>query len=141
MSNFDAAFSIVVGIEGGYVNDPQDPGGETKYGISKRRYPNEDIPNLTLERAKFLFQRDYWNAHGCEQVGWTEALLVFDCAVNGGPAARWLQMYSGQSAQDFAINFQAEHVQYLTSLPTWSHEARGWARRLLRVFDLSLRIP
>jgi hypothetical protein len=44
MSLFDAAFPIVVGIEAGYVNDPQDPGGETKYGVSKRAYPNEDIP-------------------------------------------------------------------------------------------------
>ena len=43
MSNFDTAFGIIVGIEARYVNDPKDPGGEMKYGISKRRYPNEDI--------------------------------------------------------------------------------------------------
>jgi lysozyme family protein len=141
MSLFDSAFGIVVGIEGGYVNDPQDPGGETKYGISRRRYPNEDIRNLTLDRAKFLYQRDYWNTQGCDKLEWTEALLVFDCAVNGGHPQRWLQMYSGQGAKDFAINFQAEHLQYLASLPNWAHEARGWGRRLLRVFDLSLRTP
>lgn len=47
-------------FEGGYVNDPDDPGGETKYGISKRSYPDEDIANLTIERAYFLAKRDYW---------------------------------------------------------------------------------
>ena len=132
---------MIVGIEAGYVADPQDPGGETKYGISKRRYPSEDIPNLTLERAKFLYQRDYWSTQGCDRLEWTQALLVFDCAVNGGHPQRWLQMFSGQSPQDFAINFQAEHIQYLASLPTWPHEARGWSRRLLKIFDLSLRTP
>lgn len=43
--NFDLAFEIIIGHEGGYVNDPRDPGGETRYGISKRAYPNEDINN------------------------------------------------------------------------------------------------
>lgn len=52
MSDFDKAFEIVIGHEGGYVNNPKDPGGETKYGISKRTYPNEDIRGMTLERAK-----------------------------------------------------------------------------------------
>lgn len=141
MSLFDVAFGIVVGLEGGYVNDPKDPGGETKYGISKRRYPNIDIPRLTLDEAKAIYFRDYWNSEGCDKLEWTEALLVFDCAVNGGHPQRWLQMYAGQSAGDFAIAFQAEHIQYLASLPNWAHEARGWARRLLRIFDLSLRTP
>lgn len=141
MSLFDSAFAIVVGIEGGYVNDPKDPGGETRWGISKRQYPNVDIPQLTLEQAKAIYLRDYWNTHGCDKLDWTEALLVFDCAVNGGNHQRWYQMFAGQSARDFAVNFQAEHVQYLASLPEWPHEARGWARRLLNIFDLSLRSP
>jgi lysozyme family protein len=56
----DAALATFGTFEGGYVNDPDDPGGETKFGISKRSYPNEDIANLTIERAKFLAKRDYW---------------------------------------------------------------------------------
>lgn len=52
MTNFDKAFELLIGHEGGYVNHPSDPGGETKYGISKRSYPREDIRNMTLARAK-----------------------------------------------------------------------------------------
>ena len=46
--DFDQAFERVIGHEGGYVNDPRDPGGETKYGISRRAYPGEDIAGMTL---------------------------------------------------------------------------------------------
>src|SRR3954469_18004472 len=106
MSNFDTAFAIIIGIEAGYVNDPKDPGGETKYGISKRRYPNEDIKNLTFDRAKFLYQRDFWKSHKCDTMTWEQALLVFDTAVNGGAADRWHGLYSGLPALDFIANFQ-----------------------------------
>lgn len=139
MSDFDSAFAIVVGIEGGYVNDPKDPGGETKYGCSKRRYPDEDIPNLTLDRAKFLFQRDYWKPQKCDSMEWGKALLVFDCAVNGGHPQRWYSMYGGERMADFAVDFQAEHAQYLASLPNWSYNARGWMRRMFKIFMASQR--
>ena len=49
MSDFDKAFELVIGHEGGLVDHPADPGGLTKYGISKRAYPNLDIRNLTLD--------------------------------------------------------------------------------------------
>jgi lysozyme family protein len=140
VSNFDSAFSLVVGIEGGYKPaTPEDPGGETKYGCSKRRYPAEDIPNLTLDRAKFLFQRDYWKAQNCDSMEWGKALLVFDCAVNGGHPQRWYSMYAGEHMADFAIDFQAEHAQYLASLPNWGPNARGWMRRMFKIFMASQR--
>ena len=46
--------------EGGYVDHPSDPGGETKYGIAKRSHPKEDIKNLTKERAAEIYEKDYW---------------------------------------------------------------------------------
>lgn len=141
MSNFDAAFGIIIGIEAGYVDDPKDPGGETKYGISKRRYPNEDIKNLTIDRARFLYQRDYWNSQGCEQMTWEQALLVFDAAVNGGYAKRWHDMYAGYPALDFIMNFQAEHALYLASLPGWIHDGRGWMRRAFKIARLAEKQP
>lgn len=90
---FDWAFGIVVGIEAGYVNDPDDPGGETKYGISKRSYPDEDIKNLTLARAKALYLRDFWLFCGCQALPEAIALALFDGAVNQGQgtAAKLLQ--------------------------------------------------
>ena len=141
MSYFDVAFGIIVGIEAGYVNDPKDPGGETKFGISKRRYPNEDIKNLTLERAKFLFQRDYWNTNKCDSMPWEQALLVFDAAINGGHAERWHDMYAGYPAIDFIMNFQAEHALYLASLPEWPHDGRGWMRRAFKIARLAEKQP
>jgi hypothetical protein len=51
MSGFDEAVKMVLKHEGGYVNHPSDPGGETNFGISKRAYPEVDIANLTEEEA------------------------------------------------------------------------------------------
>lgn len=84
MSRFDEAFARVIGEEGGYVNDPKDPGGETKFGISKRAYPDEDIARLTLERAKAIYRADYWNRiHGDELPPPIDE-FTFDFAVNAG---------------------------------------------------------
>jgi lysozyme family protein len=135
VTSFDSVFLIIIGIESGYVNDPLDPGSETNYGISKRRYPNEDIPNMTLERAKFLYQRDYWIPHHCDTLPWCEALLMFDSVVNGGNAEHWHQMYKGSA--DFIIDYQAEHVLYLASLPNWPHDGRGWLRRAFKIAKLA----
>ncbi|MFX6884101.1 glycosyl hydrolase 108 family protein, partial [Acinetobacter baumannii] len=58
--NFDQAFDRLIGNEGGYVNNPADPGGETQWGISKRAYPNVNIRDLTREQAKAIYRRDVW---------------------------------------------------------------------------------
>lgn len=57
---FDRAVQVVLNHEGGYVNDPADPGGETKYGISKKVYASLDIRNLTIDQAKNVYYRDWW---------------------------------------------------------------------------------
>lgn len=132
-ANFDRAFSIVVGVEGGYTSDPLDPGGETKFGISKRAYPKVDIANLTLDQAKTIYQRDYWSAHGLDSLEWGKALLVFDCAVNGGNHQRWYAMYGGYRLPDFIEAFQAERFLYLASLPGFAHDGRGWSRRVINL--------
>lgn len=61
MATFEAAIEIVLRHEGGYVHHPHDPGGETNFGISQRRYPELDIPALTREDAVHLYRRDFWN--------------------------------------------------------------------------------
>lgn len=87
MKNFDKAFEELIGIEGDYVNDSADRGGETKYGVSKRSYPDVDIKNLTLEGAKKIYYRDFWNHRYLRLENIPEykiALEVFDTAVNMG---------------------------------------------------------
>lgn len=133
MSHFDRAFALLIGEEGGYVNDPADPGGETKYGISKRAYPAIDIKNLTLDQAKAIYKRDYWDRMGCDTRPWGPALVLFDCAVNQGvKRATQLLGQVATSSQPFIVAFQAERALHYASLPTFPRFGRGWMRRLLR---------
>lgn len=74
--------------EGGYINHPLDKGGETNYGISSKIYPNEDIKNLTQERAHAIYYRDYWLKPKIHQLPDNFVDIVFDDAVvQGQPAA------------------------------------------------------
>lgn len=63
--NFTRSIAFVLSVEGGLVNNPADPGGLTKYGISQRSYPDLDIRNLSIEDAKEIYFRDYWTPAGC----------------------------------------------------------------------------
>lgn len=93
---FDEAFEYVVGHEGGYVNDPSDRGGETKYGITKKFYPELDIKNLTIEQAKKVYYENYWGTRSL-RIGNIDdkavAIELFDTAVNMGvgTAGKFLQ--------------------------------------------------
>lgn len=148
---FDAAFERLIGHEGGYVNDPRDPGGETKYGISKRAYPGEDIAGMTLERARELYRRDYWGPAGCDAVPDVVKFDLFDMAVNSGvkTAIRTLQRTVGtepdgvlgpvtlQAVQSmnpvrFVARFNGHRLQFMSSLSTWPAFGRGWANRIAK---------
>jgi lysozyme family protein len=116
MSDFDAMFDFVVSSEGGFTDNPADPGnwtggrvgaGEchgTRFGISAEAYPDLDIANLTRDAAKALYQRDYWYRIGGDRLPASVALLVFDAAINNGTgrAVRWLQQ-AASVAQDGVI--------------------------------------
>jgi len=84
MANFDDAIEVTLQFEGGYVNDAADPGGETNFGISKRSYPNEDIKNLTVERAKEIYRADYWRSLYDRIDSQAVATKLFDMGVNMG---------------------------------------------------------
>jgi lysozyme family protein len=85
MADFEHAMLIVLQHEGGYSNDPKDAGGETNFGICKRSYPKVDIKNLTVDGAKEIYRRDFWNPlmldHFTSQ---SLANKVFDTCVNIG---------------------------------------------------------
>lgn len=150
MRGFDDAFQFIVHpeIEGGYVNDPHDPGGETRYGISKKAYPKLDIRNLTLEGAKSIYLHDYWKRSNCERLPAHLAFVVFDCAVNQGVHAsqQLLQMALGVTPDGvvgaktlFAMSVAADSlaIEYLQLRAVrYAHTAnypiykRGWLKRL-----------
>ena len=146
---FDEAFEILIGHEGGYVNHPNDPGGETKYGISKRSYPHENIKGMTLERAKIIYERDYWKPCGAAAVDPIIAFDLFDTAVNAGvtQAVRFLQRAAGvtvdgiiglktlRSVASFdpyrlVARFNGHRLDHLNNLPTWPSFGKGWAQRI-----------
>ena len=91
--SFDFAMNFVLSEEGGTANHPRDPGGLTRFGISKRSYPDLDIANLTRDGAISIYARDYWKPICGDALPSGLALLVFDCAVNQGvgTAIRLLQ--------------------------------------------------
>lgn len=91
---FDKAIAYTLSHEGGYVFDPADPGGETRYGISKRSYSKIDIKNLRLAEAEYLYRVDFWQAPRFNRITVsTIATKVFDLGVNTSPrrASKMLQ--------------------------------------------------
>ena len=151
--DFDAAFNILIDPEheGDMSDDPLDPGGLTRYGISHKSYPGEDIANLTVERAKELYARDFWGPSGCDVVPDKLKYQLFDTGVNTGPkeAVRILQRALGAvvdgelgpntilrvsscDPQWLLRRFAAFVIRYYTSLPRdeWAHDGAGWMNRL-----------
>ena len=90
--NFEQVIANVLKNEGGYVNDPTDMGGETNFGISKRSYPDVDIKNLTLDQAKAIYKRDFWDKQQYNNIDNIDiAAKIFDLSVNmGAPRANML---------------------------------------------------
>ena len=91
--SLDRCFASVLKYEGGYINHPNDPGGETKYGVSKRQYPYLDIKNLTESHAKEIFKADYWAKIKGDKLPFEVALVMSHIAFMSGPskAVRILQ--------------------------------------------------
>jgi lysozyme family protein len=150
--NFDQAFSILIGEEGNYVNNPSDPGGETKFGISKRAFPTVDIAALTLEDAKALAKKFYWDPVGCDYMPDPLCFEMFDVSYNNGAvrAIKFLQqaleleptgsldshtLQQLQASNPTAV--AAKHVGYRLlfddKLTTWPTFGRGWAGRIANI--------
>jgi lysozyme family protein len=144
--NFDIAFDRLIGYEGAYVNNPLDPGGETKWGISKRSYPNLNIQELTREDARTIYKRDFWNRIHGEELYDGVAFQTFDIAVNSGieTAVRMLQRALGvaddgywgpftrraaqsMSESDQIMRLNAERLEFMRHLSTWPTFGKGWA--------------
>lgn len=151
---FLKAVARVLKSEGGYVNDPHDPGGETKFGISKRSYPSVDIKNLTEDGARAIYERDYWQAVRGDVLPPAVACVVFDSAVNQGvkPAIRFLQAALGvpvdgvigpatiaaatavRDPVELASRICRRRIESYSTLEGWPRYRASWIQRTLDVF-------
>lgn len=118
---------FVLKWEGGYSNDPDDPGGETRWGISKRAYPSLDIASLTKEEAIAIYERDYWQKIGGDLLPPAMGLVAMNAAVNCGVsrARKWLDA-SGGNWREF-LHLQLTHYALLRNRLF----LQGWLNRTL----------
>ena len=125
MANFDVSIAVILKNEGGYVNNPADPGGETNFGICKESYPDVDIKSLTVDGAKVIYKRDFWDkVHGDDIVDQNFATSLLDFAVNAGvgTAGKQVQKVLGV-AVDGVIGQQTIHA--INNTPNFS---KGFAK-------------
>lgn len=166
MGIYDTAFRFVMKQEGSVLSlDPRDPGNFTpagvlkgsRYGISAREFPNEDIANMTPERAAVLAKPKYWDVNHCDELPKNVAILMLDSAYNQGTgdAARFLQRALGLPVDGAigpktiaaAVAADARHLARLFSVyrvidyseaGAWPTYKKGWLTRAFDAFEESL---
>lgn len=138
VEKFRKSLKFTLAEEGGYVNDPKDPGGETKWGISKRAYPLLNIKNLTPQQAADIYAKDYWDASGCDNIPWPLCAVVFDTAVNCGVGRvlGWLRARPEQSASDLIQRRKQYYTDLCNKNTNLIRFAKGWWARLARLQKL-----
>lgn len=123
---FETAVAFVLAREGGFSNNPADPGGATNFGISQRAYPSVDIKALTVAEAKAIYHHDYWLAIGAENLPDDIKLIAFDTAVNSGPAEARRLIALGTPNKMIAAR-----LKHYTDNPNWSTFGKGWVHRIV----------
>ena len=150
--NFDECLKMLLHHEGGYVNHPKDPGGETNLGVTKRVYEKwggtKDMKDLTVEDVAPIYKKEYWDRCKCDDLESGIDWAVFDWAVNSGTgrSAKAVQKICG-ATQDGAIGPKTlaligkQNTQYVVeefgkirqdfyeSLKTFDTFGKGWTRR------------
>lgn len=129
--NFERCVSFVLRHEGGYVNDPRDPGGETKYGISKRAYPMLNIKDLSIEDAKMIYRKDYWDSAKCGTLEWPMCLVHFDSCVNLGVGKATTLKTKAFNWTDYLFLRIAHYSNLAGSRLSAQAYLRGWVNRVL----------
>ena len=152
--NFQKSLKRVLKHEGGYVNHPSDPGGETNFGITKstaRSYgyhgSMRTIPMTVVEK---IYKSQYWDAMSCENFDCALAYQLFDAAVNHGllNARKILQRtikvkddgiigavslaaIRQLDTADLVQMFNAERISFYTRISTFPTFGRGWMNRMV----------
>lgn len=150
---FQQIFNRLMGHEGGYANHPQDPGGETNWGITKRTALANGYTGsmraMTREQAYQIYEKAFWQRYNCDQLTPSVAYQFFDAVVNhgSGNASRMLQRAAGvaddgvigkitlkainaMSENDLLLRFNAERLKFYTKLSTFSTFGKGWVNRV-----------
>lgn len=154
MSVFDKIFERLMKHEGGYVNHPSDPGGETMYGVTKRVAQAHgyfgDMRKLPKSLAKQITEQSYYKAVKGDQLDRLIAWQLTDAAYNHGnrQAVKFLQRAVGVTADgligprtlaavaamdknDVVFLFLAERLEFFTNLRIWQTFGKGWVRRIV----------
>jgi lysozyme family protein len=167
-SRFDQCLERVLAHEGGYTNDPRDPGGPTNFGVTiydYRKYVKPgataaDVKHMSLADAKRIYRSKYWDALDCDDLPAGVDYIVFDYGVNSGigRAGKVLRRVLGLSDTDWRVGADViaaleraepskviaaisdERLQFLKSLRTWSAFGVGWGRRVAEVKAFSLEL-
>ena len=163
MSNkFSEALEIILHHEGGYVNHPKDPGGETNLGVTKRVYEDfggeKEMKDLTKADVEPIYKKNYWDRVKGDDLPEGLDLCIFDFAVNAGPgrAAKFIQRLVNTTVDggigpntlkcindhvaEYGVNttidqYQSERHNYYQSLSTFETFGRGWTRRVDEVTE------
>ena len=148
---FIQIFNRLIGHEGGYVNDPRDPGGETNWGITKRTAQANGYQGsmraMTREQAYKIYYSAFWLRYQCDKMPDAVAFQFFDAAVNHGlgNASRMLQRavaddgiignmtiaaIKKMAISDVIMRLNAERLEFYCKLSTFATFGKGWVRRV-----------
>lgn len=167
-SSYDAALARVLAHEGGYSNNPADPGGPTNFGITiadYRRYVKPkataaDVRAMKIDEAKAIYRARYWDAQCCDELPAGVDYAVFDYGVNSGigRSGKVLRRILGlpdstssvtdtvvaaatnADAAALVIALCDERLRFLKSLKTWKVFGKGWSARVADVKALALEL-
>ena len=151
--SFQQIFDRLIGHEGGYVNDQQDPGGETNWGVTKRTAMANgytgNMKTMTRQQAYEIYRRAFWLRYNCEQMPDAVAYQFFDAAVNHGfgNASRMLQRAVGvlddgiigkysleainrNPISDTLMVLNGERLNFYTRLKNFDRFGKGWVNRV-----------
>lgn len=136
---FHKGIEFVLKWEGGYHHDPDDPGGETAFGISKKAYPHLNIAELTQAVAIKIYYKDYWLKAGCDKLPTPANIVLFDTAVNIGVSRALELAVAANNWQDILL----ARIKYYVTLAKkkWARKyLRGWLNRVMELTELCVRL-
>lgn len=144
VSNFNVSLSATLAEEGGFVDDPRDPGGRTNHGVTQvtyntyrrnHRLPNRDVRLIAPSEVSDIYKYLYWAKAGCDALPSGVDLVVFDYSVNSGVGRAVPEAAKhNHLPADLAVKMICQdRLRFLQGLRTWHTFGRGWSARVSRI--------